>query len=73
MSQQDLLTKRELARVILRELFADGPRTRITIEEAVEAGRQRDVSRRTLSRAAKDLGVRDVQNGRSGGFWELAA
>jgi len=61
-------TKREAAASLLDELF-DGT-SRITIAQAVEAGRERDISRRTLSRVGVDMGVTAVLNGRNGGIWE---
>jgi hypothetical protein len=63
-----LLTKREAARVLLLKLFSG--RSRITIAEAVAAGAEEGISRRTLTRACKDLGVVEVHNGRYGAFWE---
>jgi hypothetical protein len=65
----DLKTKRELATDVLRGLFWQRPR--IAIAEAVAAAEHLGVSRRTVERAARDLGVREVHNGRSGAFWEL--
>ena len=62
------LTKREQAHEILRALLAD--RNRIEIEEAVEAGRANDVSRRTMERAARDLGLVNIHNGPMPGFWQ---
>jgi hypothetical protein len=62
------LTKRELAQRLLEELFVG--RDRITIAEAVAAGVERGVSRRTLVRACREAGIREVHNGPYGGFWE---
>jgi hypothetical protein len=62
-------TKRELAADVLQALFSQRPR--IAIAEAVEAAAQVDVSKRTVQRAARDLGVREVHNGSYGAFWEL--
>jgi hypothetical protein len=62
-------TKRELAAEVLHELFRE--RRRIAIAEAVEAAGRLDVSKRTVQRAAHDLGVREVHNGSFGAFWEL--
>jgi hypothetical protein len=64
------MTKRETARSLLEELFRD--RSRVPIAEAVEAGLERGVSRRTLTRACGDLGVTEIHNGPFGGFWEKA-
>ena len=66
-----LTTKRERARLILESLFKS--RDRITIAEAVAAGAEQGVSRRTLTRACHDLGIREVHNGPFGGFWERPA
>lgn len=65
----ELLTKREQADRLLRALFAT--RTRITIAEAVEAGGRLEISRRTLTYVARDLGIREVRNGPAPGFWEI--
>jgi hypothetical protein len=62
------LTKREHGRRILEALFAD--RDRVAIAEAVAAGAEHHVSRRTLVRACRDLGVREVHNGPFAAFWE---
>lgn len=64
----ETLTKREIAHEILASLFRD--RERIAISEAVEAGKARGVSRRTLRRAATESGVREIHNGNEPGFWE---
>lgn len=61
-------TKREAARAILEGLFAH--QSRIAIADAVEAGKTQDVSRRTLLRAANELGVQMISNGPFEAFWE---
>jgi len=61
-------TKRELARELLTSRFAH--RDRVAIAEVVTAASEIGVSRRTLSRAAKEIGVREIHNGPYGGFWE---
>ena len=61
-------TKREIANQQLAEMFA--VRARIPIAEIVAEGLRRDVSRRTLTRAAKAAGITEVHNGPLGGFWE---
>lgn len=63
-------TKREIAGRLLAELFTK--RKRIAIAEAVEAGAAVGVSRRTLQRACRELGVKEVHNGPFPAFWELA-
>lgn len=63
-----LVTKREAAAELLTELF-DGT-TRIAIADAVAAGTERGISRRTLRRVGAEMGVRVVLNGRHGGIWE---
>jgi hypothetical protein len=63
-----MLTKRELAGALLRDLFAY--RERIPIAEVVAKGREIEVSRTTLIRACRDVGIREVHNGPFGGFWE---
>jgi hypothetical protein len=62
------LTKREIARKLLGDLFTN--RQRVPIAEAVAAGQKLDVSRRTLTRACSDLGIREIHNGPYGAFWE---
>jgi hypothetical protein len=62
------MTKRELAAALLTEVFAT--RDRISIAEVVALGDDRGVSRRTLTRAAQDLGVTEIHNGPFPGFWE---
>lgn len=63
------LTQREIAASLLRDLFKS--RDRVAIGEIVAAGRERGVSRRTLYRAGRDLGIHGVHNGPRGGFWEM--
>jgi hypothetical protein len=63
------MTKRELAHELLGELFAG--RKRIAITEVVDRGRELDVSRRTLRRAATELGIHEIHNGPHPGFWEM--
>ena len=65
----DVRTKREIARDLLSSLFAN--QKRIPIAEAVAVGKHVGVSRTTLIRACRDLGVREVHNGRYGAFWEI--
>lgn len=62
------LTKREIAVAILRQEFAQRPR--IAISEIVALAAERGVSRRTLTRACRDVGIHEVHNGPYGGFWE---
>jgi hypothetical protein len=62
------LTKREAARRLLDELFSG--RRRVPISEAVERSRDLGVSRRTLQRASRELGVHEVHGGRYESFWE---
>jgi N-formylglutamate amidohydrolase len=64
------MTKREQAQAVLSSLFAGG-RNRIPIAEAVQAASEVGVSRRTLTRAARDLGVTEVHNGPYPAYWEL--
>jgi N-formylglutamate amidohydrolase len=61
-------TKREAAAELLDELFREA--SRITITDAAEAARKRGISRRTLTRAAVQMGIRTVHNGRYAGIWE---
>jgi hypothetical protein len=63
-----LITKREAAVQLLGELLGDS--TRIVIADAVKSAQERGISRPTLQRAAKDMGVRMVHNGPYGAFWE---
>lgn len=65
------LTKREIAENILREAFKDTARQ--PIAEIVARGQRQGVSRRTLTRAAADLGIREVHNGPYPAFWEFAS
>lgn len=67
--QSSLETQFELAVRLVRQLFAT--RERITIAEAVELGQAHGVSRRTLIRASRSLGVREVHNGPKPAFWEM--
>lgn len=70
MTQQHTLeTQFELATRLVRQLFAN--RTRITIAEAMALGHAHGVSRRTLIRASRTLGVREVHNGPKPAFWEM--
>ncbi len=68
MGMEQLHTKREAARALLTELFTHAQR--VAIATAVEEGRERGISRRTLTRACGDLGVREVHNGPYGAYWE---
>ncbi len=61
------VTKREAARALLTALFTERPR--VSIAEAMEAAAERAISRRTMSRACRDLGITEVHNGRYGGIW----
>lgn len=63
------LTKRERALGLLGELFDD--RQRIEIAEAVDRAAALGVSRRTLQRAAAELGIRAIHSGNDPGFWEV--
>lgn len=63
-----MLTQREIAHEVLAALFRTS--TRVAIADAVEAGQARGVSRRTLRRAATELGVKEIHNGPAPGFWE---
>lgn len=63
-----LKTKREIVAEVLEELLTSSQR--VAIADAVEPGRERGISRRTLSRVDSDMGVRAVMNGRNGGIWE---
>lgn len=64
-----LMTKREIAEAILKEMFAG--RRRIPIAEARAAALARGVSYRTLYKASVLLGVQEVHNGRLPAFWQL--
>lgn len=61
-------TKSEVAAELLRETFAN--QRRVLIVDVAAAGRELGVSRRTLSRAAREFGVREVHNGPYPAFWE---
>ena len=50
--------------VMLRE------RDQVRIDDAVRAGHQHHLSRRTIQRAAHELRLRTVHRGRASGFWE---
>lgn len=63
-----LLTKRELARKLLSEMFAK--RRRVTIAEAAELAAQHGISRKTLTEARKDIGATEIHNGPHPGFWQ---
>lgn len=60
-------TKREAARGLLTALFRERPR--ILIAEVMKAAEERDISRRTMTRACRDLGVTEIHNGRNGAIW----
>jgi hypothetical protein len=62
------MTKREEANALLAELFGDG--SRIVIADAVDAARERGISRQTLTRAGAGIGLRTLYNGRNKGIWE---
>jgi hypothetical protein len=70
-SMDNMTTKREAAAALLSELFAN--HKRVAIADAVAAGNARGISRRTLTRACRELGVTAVHNGPYGAFWERAA
>ena len=63
-------TKRQAAADLFGEPFR--ATSRITISDAAEAAQKRGISRRTLCRAAAQMGVRTVLNGRCSGIWEKA-
>jgi hypothetical protein len=67
----NVTTKREAAAALLAELFAN--HKRVAIADAVAAGAARGISRRTLTRACRELGVTAIHNGPYGAFWERAA
>jgi hypothetical protein len=64
----ELLTKSELARKILRDMFAK--RSRITIAEAVAAAAEAGIGRKTLTEARKAIGATEIHNGPHPGFWQ---
>jgi len=64
-----ILTKSEQATALLRELFTG--HARITIAQAREAAAERGIGLRTLQRAAHDLGVQTIFNGRNPGIWQF--
>lgn len=66
----ELMTKREEASALLSKLFGGG--SRIVIGDAVEAARERGISRQTLTRAGAEMGLRTLYNGRNAGIWERA-
>ena len=58
------------AKEFLRELLADGP---VSAKEGEEAAKANGITRRTLERARKELGVKAKKNGFEGGWtWALA-
>lgn len=63
-----LLTKKELAQKLLREMFA-GSR-RIPIAQAVLAAESRGIGRKTLTEARKAIGATEIHNGPHPGFWQ---
>jgi hypothetical protein len=63
-------TQREIAAEVIEEAFHD--RKRVSIPEVVATGSERGISRRLLTRVARDLGVRTIQNGPNPGIWERA-
>jgi hypothetical protein len=63
-----LLTKRELAQKLLRDMFAN--HKRIAIADAVRAAAQRGISRRTLTKARAEMGATEVHNGPHPAFWQ---
>jgi hypothetical protein len=42
----------------------------VPIAEAVAAGHERDISRRTLTRAARALCIQEIHNGPFPAFWQ---
>ena len=65
---EELLTKSELARKLLRDMFAK--RARVTIVEAVAAGREAGIGRKTMTEARKAIGATEIHNGPHPGFWQ---
>lgn len=63
-----LQTQREIAGALLTEALAR--ESRVSIRAITAAGEERGVSRRTLTRAARDLGLKEIHNGPNPGFWE---
>lgn len=61
------LTKREAARGLLASMFRERPR--ILIAEVMEAAAERGISRRTMQRACKDIGVGEIHNGPYEAIW----
>ena len=66
-----MLTKRELAQKLLRDMFAN--HSRIAIADAVRAATQRGISRKTLTEARKAIGATEIHNGPHPGFWQAPA
>jgi len=63
----DTRSKREVARDLLIELLPPGQR--VPTAEVIEEAERQGVNRRTLGRAARDLGVEWVRNGPLPGWW----
>jgi len=63
----DTRSKREVARDLLIELLPPGER--VPTAQVVEEAERQGVNRRTLGRAARDLGVEWVRNGPLPGWW----
>ena len=60
-------SKREIARDLIIELLPPGER--VPTAEVIEEAERQGVNRRTLGRAARDLGVQWVRNGPLPGWW----
>lgn len=65
------MTKLEVAIRILSTLFAIPGRR--PIADVLEAGRAQGVSSRTMRRAKRTLGIKEVRNGPFPAFWESSA
>lgn len=63
-----LLTKREQARELLKDVFSQ--RDRITVADAVALAAASGISRGTLTKARKDIGATEVHNGPYPGYWQ---
>jgi hypothetical protein len=65
------LTKSEAARQLFTALFAS--RDRVLISEVMKEATAQGISRATMYRARKDLGVQTIMNGRNSGIWAKPA
>jgi hypothetical protein len=61
------LTKREASLQLLQGLFAK--RDRIPVPDIIAAGERHGIGRRTLRRAANELGIETIQAGPNPGYW----